>query len=206
MFKDLSGLVFDRLHVVSRSYSDKNGNVFWKCICTCGVIRSFRGDRLRSKKTKSCGCLVLETKVSIPLYIRRAFSGMLQRCYNPNSIAFKNYGRRGIIVSDLWIGNCSNFFKYIGERPTNLYSIDRINNNGNYEPGNVKWSTKEEQQNNRNFNIKYYFNGKNLTLPQWAREVNINHRCLSSRLFNLGWGLEEALTTPARKRKSRFDL
>ncbi len=205
MAKDLSLLVFGRLHVIGRDGSDSNGNAFWKCVCSCGVVRSFRGDRLKSGKTKSCGCLSLESKSSIPLYIRQVFSGMMQRCYNPKSKAFPRYGGRGIVVCDEWIGKCELFFKYIGDRPTDLHSIDRVENDGNYEPGNVKWSTREEQQNNRSLNVRYFFDGKNLTLPQWAREVGINHRCLSSRLFNLGWNLENTLTTPARKRRSKFD-
>jgi hypothetical protein len=155
---DKTGNVYGRLTVLSYSHTDK-GFAYWKCKCTCGNIVTKQGNRLQQKYTQSCGCLSKQ----VPNNFKHGFYGtkeyrawylMKSRCYNKHSIQYKWYGARGITVCDEWVNSFLNFFNYIGLAPSKKHSVDRIDNNGNYEPGNVKWSTSKEQNNNRRDNKK----------------------------------------------------
>lgn len=132
----------------------KGGKVMWNCICDCGTEKSVRGTELRYGRTVSCGCYNLEkskkqrTKhgCNHPLYYTHA--NMIQRCTNTENPEYKNYGARGISVCDRWINSFDDFVEDMGEKPSKNHSIDRVDNNGNYEPLNCKWSTREEQNRN----------------------------------------------------------
>lgn len=122
---------------------------------------------------------------------------MLDRCRNHNNSDFFYYGGRGIKVCDRWKNSFENFLEDMGERPKRT-SIDRIDNNGNYEPGNCRWATKKEQNNNQRSNINLTFNGKTQTTAQWADELGMNSGTVRYRVNKLGWSAEKALTTPLR--------
>jgi hypothetical protein len=135
----------------------------FECKCDCGNVVSIILADMRSGKTKSCGCIKDNLtsirnsihnntwkdgkRISIPEY--NTWRGMKERCSNPNHKAYKDYGGRGIMVCERWINSYVNFLKDMGKKPSNDYSIDRINVNGNYEPSNCKWATKVEQQKNK---------------------------------------------------------
>lgn len=127
----------------------------------------------------------------------RAWRQMRSRCYDSNMNGYENYGGRGISVCDRWIDSFENFLADMGRKPSPKHSLDRINNDGNYEPSNCRWASKLEQDNNRRTNRFLELNGKRMTLAQWARSLNINVVSLSSRLRK-GWSVEKALTTPIR--------
>lgn len=159
-FTDLTGQRFSRLLVVVRT-EHKNRNSRWVCICDCGKQTIVDRSGLKSGNTKSCGCLNEESRRNKPRNFRHgyararhqtveysAWNQIHQRCKNPNSKAYKNYGGRGITVCERW-NDFVNFLADVGKRPHPSLSIDRINNNGNYEPGNVHWATAKEQANNR---------------------------------------------------------
>lgn len=115
------------------------------------------------------------------------------RCDNPKYKGYHRYGGRGIKVHEEWSHDFRAFYKYIGEPPTTMHSLDRIDNDGNYEPGNVRWATKHQQDNNKSQNVYYTYNGETKTLSDWARFRNINVQTLYARLHKYSWGLERAL-------------
>ncbi len=124
---------------------------------------------------------------------------MLQRCNNPRNKKFPRYGARGITVCERW-QSFSNFLADMGPRPTTGHSLDRIDNNGNYEPGNCRWATRSEQQRNTSTNHSVTFQGETLCLTAWAERTGISFSALKCRFRN-GWSAEKALTTPYRQRQ-----
>lgn len=206
-FKDMSGLRFTRLTVISQAESDRNGNARWHCQCDCGTKTITSGFTLRNGEAKSCGCLTTEqmvernTKHSLagtPEYMTWAY--LIQRCTNPNSTHYHNYGGRGIRVSEEWVTSFEAFYAHIGPRPSAKHSIDRINNEGHYEPGNVRWATKREQNTNRRNNRYVTYKGKRVALAIAIEMAGtgISYKGVCGRLER-GWSLEEALDTPPNK-------
>lgn len=151
-FEEMIGHTFNRLTVLSVYLKDHN--TYAICNCACGTTNYHAvASNIRRGKSKSCGCLTGQHNLihghgrknnRTPTY--RSWLSMIERCNNPNAPNFHNYGGRGITVCDRW-SKFENFLADMGERPEGK-TIDRINNNGNYEPGNCKWSTDIEQHNN----------------------------------------------------------
>lgn len=128
----------------------------------------------------------------------RAWSSMIERCYNPTNDEFRNYGGRGIKVADEWRGRegFANFFAYVGLRPEWAHALDRFpDRNGDYAPGNVRWATYTQNNRNRRGNKLISFRGKTLTLAEWCERLNLNSITIGRRL-NSGWTAEQALTIP----------
>jgi len=126
---------------------------------------------------------------------------MISRCYNKKNKDYQKWGGRGIIVCDEWRNSFIEFFKYMGERPKD-HTIDRIDNNGNYEPGNCRWAKAKTQSNNTRKNYYIEYMGKIQTAKQWAEELgNVEYKTILYRL-RTGWDTHAALTTPSTiKRK-----
>lgn len=134
-----------------------------------------------------------------PIRIRPEYavwSSMKARCLNPNSQQYKNYGERGIKVCERWM-LFENFFADMGERPSSKHSLGRLENDGNYDPSNCAWQTKQEQDNNKRTNVFLEFNGVKLTVAQWAKRIGLNTDTLWMRI-NAGWSVEKALTKTNR--------
>ena len=127
----------------------------------------------------------------------KSWSGMKERCFNPNHKNYSDYGGRGIGVCDRWL-NFKNFFADMGSRPTAEHSLDRINNDGDYCPDNCRWATKKEQANNRRNRVdsKLITVGcVSLTIPQWTKEMSFERHVISERL-KAGWSEFDAVMTP----------
>ena len=127
----------------------------------------------------------------------QAWASMRSRCFYRRNNRYHSHGGRGIKVCDRWLGlaGFANFLADMGPKPTPQHQLDRINNDGNYEPGNCRWATPIEQARNRRTNRHITFNGKTLCITQWATLTGLNRRTIIARL-DKGWSAEQALTTP----------
>lgn len=203
---DLSGRKFGRLTVTGFSHFDKHRIKHWNCICDCGNQAKIAKPNLISGHTKSCGCLRREQKAALkhghssitgetPEY--RAWKGLKTRTLNPKVINFHRYGGRGIKVCERWLGSFENFLEDMGKRPSPLHTIDRINNDGDYEPTNCRWATKKQQARSRCSSRHIEHNGQTKTLAEWAEQTGMDWDTLGERLKR-GWSIEKSLTTKVR--------
>jgi hypothetical protein len=161
-FINLIGQRFGRLVVLARDYTSRSHRIYWRCQCDCGTVRTFAGQELRRGQAKSCNCLRIEQLVArmrshgeaaratykrTPEY--RAWQEMRRRCSAEHRRGYDNYGGRGIRVCAEWDASFETFLAHVGRRPSPHHSLDRINNDGHYEPGNVRWATPREQRANQ---------------------------------------------------------
>lgn len=192
---DLRGQRFGKLVVESLAGRDRRNLIVWRCKCDCGnetlaKSASLRNKVLRSAK-RSCGCLGPDTtrqrstkhgRTGTPEY--HTWRSMIERCENPNATGFDRYGGRGIAICRQWRESFESFLADVGERPSPAMQLDRVDNEGNYEPGNCRWATIKEQANNRRKRkpaLVVEFNGQSRTLSEWAEHLGVKVGTLHCR-------------------------
>jgi hypothetical protein len=200
---DITGQRFGRLAVTKKAASATNGKkqTRWECRCDCGETVTVWKTALTSGTQVSCGCYMRER--ARETVIKRAtthgmkhsseysvWCGMKRRCLNPNDKSYPRYGGRGIRV--LFSG-FADFYSEVGPRPGLEFSIDRIDTNGHYAPGNVRWATGKQQCRNKLKSIKVSIDGVERPLKDWCEERGLDYRNVWQRIKVLGWPVERAL-------------
>lgn len=205
---DRQGQRFGRLVVIARDITKQDTGWWWWCQCDCGVRISVRSFSL-GKHTHSCGCFrkdvtrarstthgLTKSRRVPPEFI--VWRNARERCFEPTDKQFLSYGGRGITMCDRWRNDYGAFYADMGPRPHG-YTLDRIDNDGHYEPGNCRWTTPSVQSNNTRRNRWLLLRGERLTLAQAARKYKIKHQTVQTRLSR-GWTDEDAVLGRARSR------
>lgn len=210
---DLTGQKFGRLTVVRFYGQDKYKKFTWMCECDCGNTSIVSGSELINGRILSCGCLrkerIIEAKTTHGMShseVYAEYRNMKNRCYNEQAHNYKYYGGRGIKMCDRWRDDIREFYNDVSSLPNfreKGYTLDRINNDGNYEPGNVRWATASEQMINRRpvtRTLIYEYGGKMRTLKEISNIIGISYKTLSYRIRDLGWDPETAFNTPIQEK------
>ena len=198
------GTKFERWTVLRPHGKIGNYYTVW-CRCDCGTEKEVRESGLTAGTTKSCGCTnrsplthgmagrLDDRGTRVPEY--RAWGNIVQRCTKPSNPQWKNYGGRGITICDRWRESFAAFMEDMGPKPSPDHTIDRIDNERGYEPGNCQWATKKQQCRNRRDNHLLTYQGKTMSVAAWAEETGIRDQTLRGRL-RLGWSTKRTLATP----------
>lgn len=193
--KDITDERFGRL--VAISYRRKGRKTLWLCRCDCGAKKEVVLGHLTQGKARSCGCLRAEKNVArtrthgmsrSPEY--QAYRNALYRCTREADVRFASYGGRGI---KFCFASFQEFIGHIGPRPSPQHSLDRIDSDGNYEIGNVRWATAEKQSRNKTSNRMVAVNGEQRPLVEWAEIYGVPYKKAFERIFYGGWSPERAL-------------
>lgn len=197
---------FGRLMVLAVGQPSPSGRTRWQCICDCGEAALIQATNLKNGHTVSCGCLRRESTSkrrkkhgfsNERLY--NAWLSMRRRCESESSHAYKWYGGRGIKVCDRW-QLFENFMKDMGTPPSPKHSLDRIDCDGNYEPGNCRWATMKDQQRNRRNNVLYEFKGSTATLGEHCEGLGIKAATVRARIKR-GLTIEQAMSNRPYQRR-----
>ncbi len=188
-----------------------DGRVVADCQCDCGSLKMIRVSHLRSGGVQSCGCLKRETArrngmanrkhgQSVPgerTATYRSWETMKARCLNPHDPSYKDYGARGITVCQEWRESFEAFFIDMGDRPRGM-TIDRIDVNDGYCPGNCRWSSPSRQGRNKRNNRLVEFRGETVPLVVVAEQTGVPYQRLHERIVRRGWSVEDAINKPSR--------
>lgn len=202
---NITGQTFGRLTVLGPISKNTHRQIIWLCQCACGKQATTTRGNLINSHTQSCGCKSIDVLIErskthgmskSPLY--KTWRHIIERCTNQNHEHYVYYGGRGIEICAEWRASFQAFYDHISQLPhcrEDGFSVDRIDNNGNYQPGNVRWATMSQQRRNTRRIRNYTYNGKSQYLIEWAEEYNIKYGTLKSRL-KVGWDMHDALTKP----------
>ena len=199
---DITGNRFGCLVALSFSTRRPNGQSMWRCRCDCGTVKDVGLSGLRKGSSRSCGCRKHDCRTrhgmahKTPEY--NVWVKMRQRCNNANDKSYRDYGGRGITVCKRW-SSFDAFYDDMGPRPSAQHSIERVNNALGYTKANCIWATRTTQNNNTRATRRITFDGKTLSLSEWADSLGVRRSVISQRLVRYGWTAERALTTPVRR-------
>ncbi len=204
--KDLTGRRFGRLVAKRWAGVNKHRQSMWLCLCDCGEKVAVNANNLTGDKTKSCGCLYLDTRKTCSATHGGCYEpeygnwrGMMKRCYDPKHKSYYRYGAKGVKVQETW-HDYLRFKEYVlahlGKRPSPSHSIDRFpNQSGNYEEGNIRWATPSQQQRNMKSNVMLTYDGKTLCIAAWTEIKGWSRSKIQNRR-RAGWNDERILSTP----------
>lgn len=193
-------MVFSRLRAI-KPIEKKHGRWQWLCKCECGKEPIVGISQLINGDTKSCGCYKNDlvgnrsrthggSRNNIPGYY--VWKNMKARCYNKNNDRYQQWGGRGIIVCSRWLNSFQNFITDMGVKPSKKHSIERVNNDGNYEPSNCKWVTNDEQAKNTRILLWVYYSGQKVKLRDVCNKLNINASYVTNRAWRKGVTTQES--------------
>ncbi len=198
--KDLTGQTFGKWRVLS--YAGKSQ---WECQCECGAKNTVDGNDLRIKRSQGCSKCRGYTHRGTRTRLYKIWQSMKARCYVKKATGYYRYGGRGISVCEEWKRSFEAFRAWAnGNGYREALTIERIDNDGNYEPGNCRWATVEEQVQNRANTQRVLFNGELVPVSALARKHGINRNTLASRL-DMGWSLDDALSRPVKRKRGDLD-
>lgn len=192
---DITGERYGRLTAIGPGSKSR----YWVFRCECGVEKEMQKCHVRKGRIKSCGCLREDEGSEYgkrhglykhPLY--NTWIMMRQRCYNPKYNQYDDYGGRGIEVCARWNDSFAYFAEDMGDRPES-FTLDRIDHDGNYEPGNCRWASRRDQQLNRRNNVRLSFGGVTMTMKEWSEHLSISYGTLKKRVAS-GWSDAEVIT------------
>jgi hypothetical protein len=204
---DITGKKYGRLTAIRLLESRKVGTQskrFWLFSCECGKEMELAAGAVTSGNTLSCGCLLKDTITKhggTGTKVYGVWHAMINRCRDRNDPAYKDYGGRGIIICERWM-EFANFAADMGPRPEGG-TLDRIDVNGNYEPGNCRWADAKKQANNRRNNMRLMFNGEDLTMSEWADRLGVSKSRIKNRI-DAGWTIEATLTEPFLRGRRKY--
>lgn len=207
------GQIFGKLTTIALNGQDRHGRKLWDCQCECGKVANVKATYLSNGVTKSCGCEKYsglgqsrhghkpEHKAS---QVYKCWTNMKSRCTNPKATGFHRYGGRGIKICDRWMESFENFLADMGEPPTPAHSIERKDNDGNYEPGNCIWADRLAQRLNNTCPTRWItINGERMILKEAVERFSpVKYGIVASRLHR-GWNEMEAIMTPTSSKWSR---
>lgn len=192
MKQDLTGHKFNRMLVVERYGVSPVGKAIWKCVCDCGNERLVGTNELKSGHTKSCGCYQRERAAAANLTHGGTAGGrsrefgiwinIRERCLNPENPAYPNYGGRGIGILEAWRDDFGAFRRHIGDSPTSKHTLDRIDNDRGYEPGNIRWATHGQQNRNKRRNRFVMRDGQRMLFVEACEAEGLNYYNAYSRM------------------------
>ncbi len=207
-FKDITNKTFGEWTVIKRVENDKYGGTQWLCKCSCGTIKTVKGNNLIRGISTNCGCIriknlkkikTIHNKSNNRLY--KIWQDIKRRCYNPNRESYQYYGKRGIKMCEEWLSDFRSFYQWsINNGYTNKLSIDRIDVNGNYEPSNCRWATSKEQNRNKRNNKFLEYNGEVHCLVDWCEILGLKYKTTLERLL-AGWSTKRAFEEPIKNFK-----
>jgi hypothetical protein len=210
---NLTGMRFGRLLVIRRA-ANIGKKTAWFCLCDCGNNTIVKSTSIIEGKTKSCGCLHNDVRRKIALKhglsntncrLYKTWESMKARCNNPKFNGYNNYGGRGIKICPDWV-SFENFYRWaINNGYSDGLTIDRIDNNGNYEPGNCRWATRKTQARNRRTNKSITFDGITKTYAEWDEYLGFPVGTIARRKIK-NWSDEQAITTILKRRPQNAAL
>lgn len=192
------------IELYGKKYYPSGSKRLWKCKCDCGNEIIAEISPLKDGRTISCGCyhkshIGNKKHGASNTRLFRIWANMVNRCTNPHTPRYKDYGFRGITICEEWLGKdgSSNFIEWaLRNGYQDNLTLDRINNDEGYSPSNCQWSTYQKQANNRRNNHLITYKGRTQTISQWADEIGLSQSVISDRLNKLNWSIEKTFETP----------